>query len=297
MSTINSEPRVQHFAQLQRYYASLESRIGYQLFLGGTRHFGLYRNEHSWPWPIGKALRAMEDHLFDSLALSSGEKVLDAGCGYGYVAMHVAKRGLIVEGIDIVERHVARAQRNIRLHGLNDKIHVQKRDYHDLSCFRDVQFDGVYTMETLVHAIEPKQVLSEFFRVLKPGGHLALYEYDHVDIDSLPQSEKKSMKAINDLSAMPANQSFTAGVLETMLESAGFEDVVGRDISKRTQPLLWLFYVVAFFPYLIIKLLGLQAYFVNTMSAVEAYRSGVKGVYRYVVITAKKPAGNRKRVA
>lgn len=25
---------------LQRYYASLESRIGYRLVLGGTRHFG-----------------------------------------------------------------------------------------------------------------------------------------------------------------------------------------------------------------------------------------------------------------
>jgi sterol 24-C-methyltransferase len=225
----------------------------------------------------------MEDHLFDSLALSSGT-VLDAGCGYGFVAMHMAKRGLKVEAIDIVERHAARAQRNVHFHGLDDRIHVQSGDYHDLSRFKDGQFDGAYTMETLVHAIQPEKVLGEFYRAIKPGGHLALYEYSHDKPDSISQHDKDSMKAINDLSAMPANQRFDHGVLEQLLEEAGFEDIALRDISKRTQPLLWLFFVVGYIPYLIIKAFGLEKYFVNTMSGVEAYRSGVKGVDRYVAV-------------
>jgi sterol 24-C-methyltransferase len=290
MGSSDQEPLIQHFAQLQRYYASVESRIGYRAFLGGTRHFGLYRNEKSWPWPIGKALRAMEDHLFDSLGLSSGDLVLDAGCGYGFVAMHMAKRGLRVEAIDIVERHVARAKTNVLKRGLDEMIHIRTGDYHDLSCFEDCKFDGLYTMETLVHAIEPEKVLSEFFRVLKPGGSVAFYEYDHVKVDSLPQEEKKSMKAINDLSAMPANQQFTEGVFERMIENAGFENFVIRDISKRVQPMLWLFYIVAYLPYVVIKAFGLQSYFVNTMAAVETYQSGIKGTYRYVVVTARKPS-------
>jgi len=290
MGSSDHEPLSQHFAQLQRYYASLESRIGYRAFLGGTRHFGLYKNEKSWPWPIDKALRAMEDHLFASLGLSSGDLVLDAGCGYGYVAMHMAKRGLKVEGIDIVDRHVARAKRNIHDRGLDKNINVRKGDYHDLSCFEDAKFEGVYTMETLVHAVEPEKVLCEFYRVLKPGGSVAFYEYDHVTVDSLPQDEKESMKVINNFSAMPANQKFNEGVFERMIEDVGFKDVVVTDMSKKVQPMLWLFYVFAYLPYLVIKAFRLQPYFINTMAAVETYRSGLRGTYRYVVVTARKPS-------
>lgn len=37
------EPLINHNPSLQSYYTSLESRIGYRLFLGGTRHFGYYQ--------------------------------------------------------------------------------------------------------------------------------------------------------------------------------------------------------------------------------------------------------------
>ncbi|KAF2396116.1 2-heptaprenyl-1,4-naphthoquinone methyltransferase [Trichodelitschia bisporula] len=289
MSSPERKSLLKHHTKLQRYYNSLESRLGYRLFLGGTRHFGLYENENAWPWPIGTALRRMEDHLFDSLALPEESEVLDAGCGHGYVAANLAARGLRVEGIDIVDRHVVRARQTVRGRGLEGRVRVRKGDYHDLSVFETGRFEGIYTMETLVHAAEPEKVLAEFYRTLRPGGRLALYEYDHIAVETLPEEDRLSMQAINDLSAMPANQRFSRGVLDGMLAEAGFVDVVVRDLSKRTQPLLWLFFVVGYIPYLVIKALGLQKRFVNTMAGVEAYRSAVKGVYRYTVVTARKP--------
>ena len=186
-----------HFQQLQNYYASVESRIGYRIFLGGTRHFGFYKDEEEWPWPIGKALRCMEDYLFDSLDLKEGSKVLDAGCGYGHVAIRGAQRGLDVECIDIVERHVERAKRNVTAAGLDDRIHARLGDYHDLSCFDDSTFDGAYTMETIVHASDPDKAFAEFYRVLKPGGHLAMNEYEHLPVDTLPREEIEAMETIN----------------------------------------------------------------------------------------------------
>jgi SAM-dependent methyltransferase len=45
-------------------------------------------------------------------------------------------------------------------------------------------FDEVYTMETLVHAGDPNQTTSEFYRVLKPGGVLTHLEYEH-ELDTL----------------------------------------------------------------------------------------------------------------
>ena len=89
---------------------------------------------------------------------------------------------------------------------------------------------------------------------------------------------------------MPGNQRFTLGTLRKIAEAAGFEEVRVEDISRNTRPLLWLFFAVAYVPYLIIRALGLQAYFVNAMAAVESYKGGMKGVYHYVVLTARKPS-------
>lgn len=92
-SQINNNPA------LQSYYHSFESRIGYKLFLGDTRHFGYYVPGTYWPFPIDGALRAMEDHLFRSLKLKTGAEVLDAGCGVGHVAIRFAQKVYAFRGL------------------------------------------------------------------------------------------------------------------------------------------------------------------------------------------------------
>jgi hypothetical protein len=46
-----SQPHINDNCQVQAYYCGLESRIGYQLLLGGTRHFGFYERDTWWPFP------------------------------------------------------------------------------------------------------------------------------------------------------------------------------------------------------------------------------------------------------
>lgn len=57
-------------------------------------------------------------------------------------------------------------------------------------------------METFVHATNPEAVPKEFFRVLAPGGSLAMYEYD-TDIQTVPAGS--SGDTINQFAAMPSN--------------------------------------------------------------------------------------------
>lgn len=65
----------------------------------------------------------MERVLMEGLALPPGTKVLDAGCGNGPVAKYVAKEGkLRVIAIDVVERHVKRAQKEVKRAGLQDQV-------------------------------------------------------------------------------------------------------------------------------------------------------------------------------
>ena len=287
MTFTKREPIIGNNRALQDYYEGFESRIGYRLVLGGTRHFGYYKPGTYWPFPIGKALRTMEDKLISNLGLEKGSKVLDAGCGVGHVAMHLARNGFHVQAIDFVDPHVVKAQRNVKAYGVEGKVSVSKGDYHHLEIFADDSFDGAYTMETFVHATEPEKAAAEFFRVVRPGGSLAMFEYDHVKFSTKPEAFGTSWTTINKYSAMPAYDRFEEGVLEVILKKAVFTDVTVEDISDNVLPMLRMFYVLALIPYMIIALLGLKHRFVNTVAGYEGYVS--RSAVRYIAVSARKP--------
>lgn len=282
---VNSNP------QLQSYYSSLESRIGYRLLLGDTRHFGYYEHDTYWPFTLNRALRAMEEKMAASLGLSSGAHVLDAGCGVGHVALHLARHfGYRVQGIDIVDHHLVKARQNIVRSRLPEgQVEVRKMDYHHLESLDEESFDGVYTMETLVHATEPMAVLAGFYRVLRPGGRLSLFEYDHDTLENSPNGMAASMRKIKNFAAMPTNAVSHPGVFKSMLEDTGFTDIVVRDYSENIRPMTRLFVVIAYVPFLIITFFRLERYFINTVAGVESYRG--YGHWRYVAISATKPGG------
>ena len=117
-------------------------------------------------------------------------------------------------------------------------------DYHHLD-FVNESFDGAFTLETFVHATDPKWVLSEFPRVLKPGGSLSLYEYDHTDLNTVPRDLRISMDQVNKFAAMPTN--VKEGLLLRMLEEAGFENIEIKNLSANIKPMLRLFYIFAIY--------------------------------------------------
>lgn len=219
---------------LQRYYTIWESRIGYKLLLGGNRHFGYYETGTRWPFPLSTAMKRMENHLHGSLELPAGSKVLDAGCGNGYVALHFARRGLLVQGVDIMENHVRWAQQEIKAHGMENLVTARVGDYHYLDWIPDSSLDGVYTMETFVHAPDPKRALSEFFRVLKPGGSIAMHEYWHVgeaDTRETPRGLIQAAERVEKYGAMPTHKHLTEGVLQNWLKDQGFTGIEEVDLS------------------------------------------------------------------
>ncbi|KAJ5129838.1 uncharacterized protein N7515_005877 [Penicillium bovifimosum] len=286
MTSEDTRPLINKNPALQAYYASLESRIGYRLILGGTRHFGYYEPGTWWPFPISKALRNMEDRLFECLDLPAGSTVLDAGCGNGYVAINMASRNLKVKAFDVTERHVIRAQKNVIEAGLENSVTVSRGDYHHLEGFPTESLDGVYTMETIVHATDAKAVLDGFFRVLKPGGSLVMFEYAHTTPKDAPEASRL-FRQVNEYAAMPANAEFESDALLSLVEDAGFTDIKVRDFTQNVKPLMRLFFILAYVPYLVIRLFGLERHFVNTVAAIVGYR--YFHIHRYMAIRATKP--------
>lgn len=296
MTTTQEEQPLIPYRSVQNYFATWESRAGYKLVLGGTRHHGYYKAGTRMPFPINPALRRMEDHLYNTLDLPKGSEVLDAGCGVGHVAMYFARKGLRVQGIDLVENHILWAERDIKAQGLDSQVSVRVGDYHHLDHISDTSLDGVFTMETFVHANDGRKVLNEFFRVLKPGGTLALYEYWHVSDQEIPSDVPKhileSAKRVNKYGAMPTEELLTKGVLRNWLKEQGFVDVEETDLSENIAPMSFFFYLLGYIPFLIISFFGLQQYFVNTEAGVQGYRGLKRGLWGYASYKAKKPLGD-----
>ncbi|KAI1274002.1 S-adenosyl-L-methionine-dependent methyltransferase [Xylaria sp. FL0933] len=238
----------------------------------------------------------MEDKLAEALALPPGSWVLDAGCGVGHVALRMAQIfNLRVEAIDVVDHHVYKASRNFEQAGLpQGQLRVRKMDYHNLESLSSQSFDGIYTMETFVHATDPKAVLKGFYCLLRPGGRLVQFEYDHNTPEASPPDMVRSMGKVNEYSAMPTNAISHPGVFKKLLEEAGFEDVMVRDYSKNVIPMNRFFFVLALIPYILVRLLSLERWFINTVAGVESYRG--RGHWHYLAISARKPEGSIEAV-
>ncbi|ATY59712.1 Methyltransferase type 11 [Cordyceps militaris] len=277
---------------VQTLYQSLESRIGYRLVLGGTRHFGYWERDTWRMLPVGGPLRRMEEKLFESLDLPPGSRVLDAGCGVGHVSLYLAGRGLQMTGIDITDHHLEKARRNIAKSApLSSRVSIQKMDYHDLQTFEPGSFDGAFTMETLVHADDAAKVAAELYRVLRPGGHIVLNEYDYnfSSEDEIGPEFAKAMRQMSAHGAMPTWDVARKGYFERLLADAGFVDVQVQDYSENVRPMLRLFWLLALIPNFFIQLLGLQRYFINTVGGAYAYNA--REYWRYVSVSARKPSG------
>jgi ubiquinone/menaquinone biosynthesis C-methylase UbiE len=232
----------------------------------------------------------MEDVLAARLGLPSDSRVLDAGCGTGAVARSLASRhGLRVTGIDLLDWNLKEAIAKSAESGLAARTAFQWGDYHHLD-FPGESFDGVYSMEALAHAAKPDLALAEFFRVLRPGGRLALFEYSHAARADVSAEAYAALEKVCAAAAMPGWLEFQHGVLEQKLTASGFQSVDSADVTPRMIPMLKAFNLLGRLPYYLATKINKGERAVNAMSAVEMYCH--REAWRYNAITAVKPASS-----
>jgi len=134
--------------------------------------------------------------VFDSLEVREGGHVLDVGCGTGGGVRALATRfpgvGRVV-GIDKSETMVAEAlTRTVP----DACAHVEFRvaDAHDLP-FPDASFDAAYSLRVFEIVGEPRRVLAEMARVLRPGGRIVVNGPD-VDAWTIDASDREVTRKI-----------------------------------------------------------------------------------------------------
>lgn len=102
--------------------------------------------------------------------VTSGQSVLDIGCGTAVAALTAARLGAKATGLDLTPELLARAKENAQIMGLD--IELREGDAEELP-FPDASFDVVLSQFGHMFAPRPDVTTREMLRVLKPGGTLA----------------------------------------------------------------------------------------------------------------------------
>jgi SAM-dependent methyltransferase len=119
----------------------------------------------------GRATAGLVEPLLDAAGVQSGTRLLDVACGPGHCAAAAAVRGAVPLGLDAAGGMVAVAR------GRYPEIYFQQGDAERLP-FADASFDAVVAGFVVNHLPLPARALSEFVRVVRPGGRVAVTVWD-----------------------------------------------------------------------------------------------------------------------
>jgi cyclopropane-fatty-acyl-phospholipid synthase len=88
---------------------------------------------------LEQAQIAKMDHVCRKLGLQPGEKVVEAGCGWGALALHMARKyGVSVKAYNVSREQIAFARDRARIEGLSDRVEYIEDDYRAISGKFDV---------------------------------------------------------------------------------------------------------------------------------------------------------------
>ena len=187
-------------------------------------------------------LAPIRDGVLDQAQVGPGDVVLDVGCGDGLIGLGAMERGAHVVFSDISQsclddcRAVAGTAADYRLASATE--------------LGDVEADVVTTRSVLIYVDDKQRAFDEFFRVLRPGGRLSIFEpinrfgmeerrrsfgFDGIDDDVSGILAKIWAAMEPDSGAVSAMIDFDERDLLRLAEEAGFLDIRMQYVAEVTQ--------------------------------------------------------------
>ncbi|GAB4450953.1 MAG: hypothetical protein Kow00120_21300 [Anaerolineae bacterium] len=121
----------------------------------------------------GRWIRFILDHI------RPGDRALELGCASGWMSIEMARRGAVVDAVDIAEAaiEVGRAYQELlrRREPLPGRVNYTVGDLNQHTMPRET-YDAVIIKGVLHHLVRPFHVLEAVHAALKPGGVLLLID-------------------------------------------------------------------------------------------------------------------------
>ena len=145
----------------------------YKLFLDKDMQYSCayFHNENI---SLDQAQIDKKNHIINKLQISDKMKVLDIGCGWGGMAIEIAKQtGAKVKGITLSENQFETASKRAQEEGLSDKITFKLQDYRD----ENETYDRIVSVGMFEHVGIKyfKEYLKKTYDLLKDSGVFLLH--------------------------------------------------------------------------------------------------------------------------
>jgi ubiquinone/menaquinone biosynthesis C-methylase UbiE len=129
--------------------------------------------------------------LLSRFAGRAPARVLDVGCGTGFLALRFAELGHTVSGIDLSPQMIDRARRKAKNAG--QQIDFRVGDATALDSANEM-YDLVVARHVIWTLPDPERGVAEWLRVLRPGGILMLVEGKWADRDASARSQTRTAR-------------------------------------------------------------------------------------------------------
>lgn len=221
--------RQEHIGRVQKYYDA--TQVFYEIFWHGKAlglHYGF--------WLDGvrsrkEAILKENEVLADFAGVKQNDLVLDAGCGIGGSSVWLAKeRGANVVGLNIVNKQITKGKDLVKKRKLAQRVSFVKGDYQQLP-FNNEVFDVYWSLESIEHVTNLKDLMTEAFRVLKPGGKIIIATFLGNREDISPEQARQI--AIARSVAGVFNDFCTVKASEEIMKEVGFVNLKNLDMTEK----------------------------------------------------------------